>query len=99
MHIERKMFAGICRLGLILPEGNSLKEKRNIVKSIIERLRHRFNISIAEVERHDALRRAGIGFAVVSNEKSHLEKLIHSVVNHIELDGRVEIEFIEQEIL
>jgi len=92
------MFVGICRLGLILPEGNSLKDKRNIIKSIMERLRHRFNISIAEVEHQDALRRAGIGFAVVSNEKSHLEKMMNSVVNHIELDGRVEIESIESEI-
>lgn len=98
MHGARKMYAGICRLGLILPEGNSLKEKRSIIKSIMERLRHRFNISVAEVEHQDALRRAGIGFAVVSNEKSHLEKMMHSVVNHIELDGRVEIESVESEI-
>ena len=92
------MFVGVCRLNLVLPEGNSLKDKRRVVKSIIERLRHRYNVSIAEVERQDSLRRAVIGFAAVSNETVYLERLIQKIVNHVELDGRVELEKIEQEI-
>ncbi len=93
------MFVGVCQLGLILPEGRSLKDKRSVVKSIRERLRHRFNISIAEVGHNDALRRAEIGFAAVSNETVYLESLIDKIINYIENDGRVEIDTIDREIL
>ena len=93
------MFVGVCQLGLILPEGSSLKDKRSVIKSIRERLRHRFNISIAEVGFQDALRRAEIGFAAVSNETVYLEGLLDKVINHIESDGRVEIHAIDRDIL
>ncbi len=93
------MFVAACQLNLILPEGSSLKEKRNVVKSILQRLRSRFNISVAEVGAHEALRRVEIGFAAVSNETAYLETLIQKVINFIELDGRVEIENIDTEFL
>ncbi len=93
------MFVGICQLSLILPEGSSLKDKRSVIRSLLERLRRRFNISVAEVGRQDSLRRAEIGFAAVSNETTYLERLMHKVVSHIELDGCVEIENINKEIL
>ena len=92
------MFVGYCQLKLILPEGNSLKDKRAVIRSILERLRHRFNIAIAEVAEQDILRRAVIGFAAVSNESVHLEKMIQKVINQIELDSRVEIENAETNI-
>lgn len=93
------MFVAVCQLGLILPEGSSLKDKRSVVKSIRERLRHRFNISVAEVGHNDALRRAEIGFAAVSNETVYLESMVDKIINYIERDGRVEIDRIEREIL
>jgi len=92
------MFIGICRLELLLLECSSLKEKRQILRSIIERLKNRFNISIAEVGYNDALRRAEIGISLVSNETPHLEKVMGKVVNFIELDARVQIIKIDKEI-
>jgi uncharacterized protein YlxP (DUF503 family) len=92
------MFVGICRLELYLLESNSLKEKRQVIRSIIERLKNRFNISIAEVGCQDALRRAEIGLAVVSNETIHLEKVIGKVVNFIESNGQVEIIKMDKDI-
>ncbi|RJX26500.1 MAG: DUF503 domain-containing protein [Dethiobacter sp.] len=92
------MFVGICRLELHLMEGTSLKEKRQVIKSITERLKNRFNISIAEVGCQDALRRAEIGLALVSNETVYLEKVMGRVVNFIENDGRVQIIKIDKEI-
>lgn len=93
------MFVGVCQLGLILPDGNSLKDKRSVIKSIQERLRHRFNISIAEVGQQDNLRRAELGFAAVSNETIYLDSLMEKIIKYIENDGRVEIESIDKEIL
>ena len=79
-------------------EGASLKDKRQVIRSIIERLKSRFNISIAEVGCQDVLRKAEIGLAMVSNETTHLGKLMDKVVNFIENDGRVQIVNIEREI-
>lgn len=92
------MFVGICRLELTLMEGDSLKEKRQVVRSIVERLQHRFNISIAETAQHDMLRRAEIGLAAVSNETVYLEKLMGKVVNFVDQDTRVQIINIHKEI-
>lgn len=92
------MFVGICRLELILMEANSLKEKRQVIKSIIERLQGRFNISIAETGFQDSLRRAEIGMAVVSNETVHLERIIGKVINFVEQDARVQIINISREV-
>lgn len=92
------MFVAILQLELILPEGNSLKDKRSVIKSIRERLRHRFNISIAEVGYQDVLRRSQIGLASVSSEISYLEGLLDKIINHVENDGRVVVQTIEREI-
>jgi|LSQX01.2.fsa_nt_gb uncharacterized protein YlxP (DUF503 family) len=92
------MFVMSCRLDLLLIEGNSLKEKRQVIRSIIERLQHRFNISIAEVGYLEALRRAEIGIAMVGNSIPHLEKKTGKLIDFVEKDGRVEILNIEREI-
>jgi len=79
-------------------EGNSLKEKRQVIRSIIERLKNRFNISIAEVGDLDVIRRSSIGFTVVSNEKTYIERLMGKVINFIDSDVRVQIIDIDKEI-
>ena len=92
------MFVAVYQISLILPQGNSLKDKRSVVKSILERLRSRFNVSVAEVGSQDLWRRMEIGFAAVSNDTTYLEGLMQKVINFIEQDGRVEIESITREI-
>lgn len=79
-------------------ESTSLKEKRRIVRSIIERLKSRFNISIAEVGHLKALRRTALGLALVSNETAYLEKMMGKVVNFVEADTRVQIIGLDKEI-
>lgn len=86
-----KMFVGICTIRLEIFEAHSLKEKRQVIKSIIERLKHRFNISIAEVDMLDSWQNSEIGFACVSTEPDHARKMIQNVINFIDGDGRVEI--------
>ena len=79
-------------------EGCSLKDKRQVVRSIIERLQNRYNISIAETGHQDVQRRTEIGLAAVSNESYHLEKMIGNIINFIEQDGRVQVLNINKEI-
>lgn len=93
------MFVGICKFDLVLNEGTSLKEKRQVIRSIIDKLRHRYNISIAETGSQDNLRRAEIGVAVVSNEVRYLEGLLGKIVNFVETNDHVDIVEIYKEIL
>ena len=85
------MIVGTCEIELIIYEANSLKEKRHVVKSIIERIKTRFNASVAEVGYNDLWNRALIGVAVVSNKKALSESMILKIIDFIDNDERVEI--------
>ena len=62
------MIVGSLRVRLLVREARSLKDKRQVVRSIKDRLRNRFNISVAEVEAEDHRQLAVLGMAMVSNE-------------------------------
>ena len=62
-----------------VPASQSLKAKRAAIKPIIDGARHRFPISVAEVEHHEQWQRAGIGVAAVSSSISHLEEILDAV--------------------
>jgi uncharacterized protein YlxP (DUF503 family) len=90
------MIIGSCRVKLMLYESNSLKDKRQVIKSIMERLKSRFNISIAEVDLNDSWKTSIIGFACVTNDTNHANQILSNVIKFMEGDNRVEI--IEEEI-
>ncbi|MCS7016235.1 MAG: DUF503 domain-containing protein [Gemmatales bacterium] len=77
------MLIGTLRLQLMIPEARSLKDKRQVVSSIKDRLRNHFNISIAEVEAQDHRQIAVLGVAMVSNESQHLRKALSQVVEAV----------------
>ncbi|EFI41352.1 hypothetical protein HMPREF0629_01410 [Peptoniphilus sp. oral taxon 386 str. F0131] len=85
------MVVGTCKIKLRLFSPNSLKEKRKIIKSLIERLKNKFNISIAEVEDNDLWQSSVIGIAVVSNDSIFADEVINKVLNFIENFNDVEI--------
>ncbi len=85
------MIIGACTLKLILYESNSLKDKRHIIRSIIDRLKSKFNISIAEIELNDSWKTALVGFACVTNNSNHANKIISNVIKYVDEDSRVEI--------
>lgn len=82
------MVIGACKIMLSIDEVFSLKEKRHIIKSIVERLRSRFNASVSEVDLNDKWKNAVIGIACVSNEASHADSMMANIVNFVENDGR-----------
>ncbi len=85
------MIIGSCELKLQIYEANSLKEKRHALKSIIARLKSRFNISIAEVGLNDSWQTSVIGFACVTNDSNHANEIISKVIKFIDGDSRLEI--------
>jgi hypothetical protein len=90
------MNAGVCRLKIHLPQSQSLKAKRSIVKSIIARLRNQFNISIAEVDDNDLWQIATLGFSCVSNSHNRIDETVSGVMNFIS-QNYPEVEIIEHD--
>jgi len=85
------MIVGICSIKLMLYESNSLKDKRHIIKSVMGRIKSRFNVSIAEVGLNDSWKTSIIGFSCVTNDTGHANKTISKILNFIDGDSRVEI--------
>lgn len=70
------MHLAVVLVELHIPESRSLKAKRAVVKPIVEGLRHRFHLSVAEVGYQDKWQRALIGFAVVSETHAHASDVL-----------------------
>lgn len=69
----------------------SLKEKRQILKSLLSKIKNNFNVSVAEIDLNDKWQLAEIGVATLSNDKKIVDSQINSVISLIENDTRVEI--------
>ena len=76
---------------LHLPEVDSLKGKRHVLKGLKERVRNRFEVAVAEVDHHDAWQRATLAVACVSHDPRHANEVVSKALDYIEanVDGRV----------
>ena len=94
------MNVGICKIRLRLPENQSLKGKRRVLKSITARLKNKFNVSVAEVGDQDLWQLATLGICCVSNDQRFTNEVLSKVVDFITGSGfDVEILGCEIEIL
>jgi uncharacterized protein YlxP (DUF503 family) len=82
------MTVGSCKIELRIPDSDSLKAKRRVVKSIKDRVQARFNVGIAEVDRLDDWSRATLGVVSVSNDARVVDETLAKVVNWIEEHGQ-----------
>ena len=73
------MIVGLMTLDLHIPAAGSLKEKRLVVKSIIDRTRNKFNVSVSEVDGGDLWQRCVLGIALVSNETVMIHKVFGKI--------------------
>ncbi len=80
-----------------LPENQSLKGKRRVLKSITTRVASKFNVSVAEVDDQDLWQLATLGISCVSNNKRHANEVLSRVVDFI-TDSRFDIEILDYEI-
>ena len=78
------MVVGIMELHLALVDNESLKDKRSVVKRVIHRCRHTFNVAAAEVEDQDFGDRATIGIVAVGNDRRHIQSLLDKVESFVE---------------
>lgn len=86
------MVVGIAKIDLIfLSAPTSLKEKRQVLRRIKDRVKNKFDVSIAEVGNQDLWQRGELGVAVVTTDSTASEQILNSVLNYIESEGTVEI--------
>lgn len=93
------MFIGACTMSFTAEWVTSLKEKRMVVKHIVEKAGHKFNISIAEVDKQDVHRSIVVGFACVSNEVSHVDQMMNKIIDFIENNTDAVLDDVETEIM
>jgi uncharacterized protein YlxP (DUF503 family) len=78
------MVVGVCKVSLMLPSSESLKDKRSVLRHIKDKVQHKFNCAIAEVADQDLLQSAELGFAVVSNELGFTQSVVQKILQYIE---------------
>ncbi len=75
---------GLLTLDLAVPAAQSLKDKRQVIKSVQGRLRNQFNISVAEVDGQDSRQRAGLAVVCASSDERYAQGLLQKVINWLE---------------
>jgi uncharacterized protein YlxP (DUF503 family) len=91
------MLVGLLTVRIDIPAAQSLKDKRQVVKSLITRIREKNNVSAAEVDELDSWQRATLGFATVSNDGPRNDQVLERVVSIIEREPECTVLEIERE--
>ena len=78
------MNIGVCLIELEIQASGSLKEKRRVIKSILDRVKNKFNVSIAEVDNNNLWNLATIGVVCISNEGKHSHQVLSKVTTFIQ---------------
>ena len=93
------MIVGTLQVRLMIRESRSLKDKRQVVKSIKDKLSNRFNVSVAEIEDQDNRQLAVLGLAMVSNETHHVKVALGQIVEALRSHPVAELVSHELEVL
>ena len=93
------MVVGVCRLELYLHDNFSLKGKRQVLRSIVQRARKRFNVAVAEVADQDLWQKAVLGICAVGNDRQRINSTLDQVINFIEETHLTEVADSQIEII
>jgi len=85
------IIVGLCTVELFIPESQSLKDKRQVLLSLKDRLREKFNLSVAEVDGQDLWQKAVLGLVCVANEGRYVNQVCDQALNLIRSVPAVEI--------
>lgn len=84
-------YVGILQFTILMRSSHTLKDKRRILRSIKDRLGHRYNISIAEIEDMDVRNHAVMGIALVGNESKYVETVLSKIVEQLRVHPEAEL--------
>ena len=85
------MFVGLLTLRLLIHDAHSLKEKRHVVHSVLDRIRARWNVSASQIDNHDRWNDAQIAVALVSNDRVAALRALNHIRDFAENDGRFDV--------
>ena len=91
------MAVGYCALTFRLPENESLKGKRQVIHSVIQRVRSQYNVAVAEVGEQDSWQLATLGISCVSSSGAHCHEMLEKAVSFIG-DARLDAELLDYSI-
>ena len=84
MFAGMKMPIGLLTLEIYIPEAHSLKDKRQVLRSLKDRLRGKFNVAVAELEGQDSWQRSVVGIVSLANNAGFLEQSLRTVLEDSE---------------
>ena len=90
------MYTLSAKLTFYIPHAVSLKDKRQVCRSLIDKARKRFNVSVSEVDTQDVHRTLTIGIAVVSGEMSHAQNSLDEIIRFMENNEEAELTEVER---
>jgi uncharacterized protein YlxP (DUF503 family) len=92
------MVVGTLKIILHLHDNRSLKGKRKVVRSMVDKVKHKFNVSIAEVGSNDKWQKIELGVSAVGNDRRHIDSSLNNILDYIDtlylaeiVDSSVEI--------
>ena len=88
------MHLGVCRIMLHLPDSGSLKDKRQVARSLSTRIRNQFNVAVAEVEDQELWQRLTLAVCCVSTDSAHANEMVSKVVAFVE-ESRRDLELLD----
>jgi len=88
------MHLGVCRIMLHLPDSGSLKDKRQVARSLSTRIRNQFNVAVAEVEDQELWQRLTLAVCCVSTDLAHANEMVSKVVAFVE-ESRRDLELLD----
>ncbi len=90
---EATAHLGVLTIELYIPASNSLKFKRRILKSLKDRIRSQFNVSVAEIDELDKWQKSGIGICAIGNDKSAIDRTLQHALSF--MDGVKDLEVVD----
>jgi len=93
------MVVGTLRITLTIPGSDSLKDKRQVVRSLLDVARNRFNVSAAEIDHLDTHRLACVAFACVSNDRTVVNRMLNKILDLVESNPLCEVVDSELDII
>jgi len=90
---------GLRTVELFIPHAQSLKEKRQVLRRIKDRVKSKLNVSYSEIDHQDKWQRSCLGFVTIANRRVDIDRRLDSIIRIIEADDRVVVVEMEQEYL
>lgn len=90
------MYTLSAKLSFYIPQASSLKDKRQVCRSLIDKTKQRFNVSIAEVDTQDIHQTLTVGIAVISGDTAHAQNSLDEIIRFMETHAEAELTSVER---